>query len=164
MVEIVVYFIILFLGITPPGACCPVCAGAVRLLYSTQQINRALYTLQNKDTRPLSLRALLKALERQIQVAQCALRGYLSMELDIVVLVQTTERYPSALQLEACVREAEKIASLVNRQSPRVVSELSLSSLTAAKIVHVQRSSALGTSLKGRLVHGVIVVYLLMFL
>lgn len=75
-------------------------------------------------------------------MAQCVLRGYLSVELDIIVLVQTTERYPSALQLEACVREAEKIASLVNRQSPRVVSELSLSSLTAAKVVHVQKSSA----------------------
>lgn len=135
---------LLFPGITPPGACCPVCAGAVRLLYSTQQINRALYTLQNRDTKPLTLRALLKTLERQIQVAQCVLRGYLSVELDIVVLVQTTERYPSALQLEACVREAEKIASLVNRQSPRVVSELSLSSLTAAKVVHVLKGSAEG--------------------
>lgn len=109
----------------------------------------------------MTLRSLLKSLERQIQVAQCVLRGYLSVELDIFVLVQTTERYPSALQLEACLREAEKIASLVNRQSPRVVSELSLSSLTAAKVVHVPRSSASGM----RLTRGVLVsiVFLLLF-
>lgn len=151
----------LFSGITPPGACCPVCAGAVRLLYSTQQINRALFTLQNRDTKPLTLRALLKALERQIQVAQCVLRGYLSVELDIIVLVQTTEPYPSALQLEACVREAEKIASLVNRQSPRVVSELSLSSLTAAKVVHGQRSSATGLLLMKGLFSMVLLLWVL---
>jgi reversion-inducing cysteine-rich kazal motif protein len=90
----------------------------------------------------LSLRAMLKALDRQIQVAQCVLRGYLTVEMDIFVAVQTTEKYPSALQLEACVREAEKIASLVNMQSPRIVSELSLSSLTLASVVHVDASSA----------------------
>lgn len=46
------------------------------------------------------------------------------------------EKNPSKLQLEACVRETEKIASLINRQSPRIASELSLSSLTAATPVH----------------------------
>ncbi|KAJ3624085.1 hypothetical protein MTP99_017736 [Tenebrio molitor] len=130
------------LGITPPGACCPVCGGALRLLYSRKQINRALYALGDSDTESLSLRAMLKALDRQIQVAQCVLRGYLTVEMDIFVAVQTTEKYPSALQLEACVREAEKIASLVNMQSPRIVSELSLSSLTLASVVHVDASSA----------------------
>lgn len=51
-------------------------------------------------------------------------------------------RYPSELQLEACIREAEKIASLVNMQSPRIASELSLSSLTAASVVHTQVSAS----------------------
>lgn len=120
--------------------------------------------MQNRDTKPLTLRALLRALERQIQVAQCVLRGYLSIELDILVLVQTTERYPSALQLEACVREAEKIASLVNRQSPRVVSELSLSSLTAAKVVHVQKSCGTGMMLTRGFISIVFSVLLLKFL
>lgn len=124
------------LGITPPGACCPICGGALKLLYSRKQIDRALYVLQNKSTAPLTLKSLLKALERQIQVAQCALRGFLSPELDIFVVVQTIERNPSKLQLEACVRETEKVASLINRQSPRIASELSLSSLTAATPVH----------------------------
>ncbi|XP_072392887.1 reversion-inducing cysteine-rich protein with Kazal motifs [Diabrotica undecimpunctata] len=130
------------IGITPPGACCPICGGAMRLLYSRKQIDRALFALQNHTTKPLNLQSVLEALERQIQVAQCTLKGYLSVELDIFVIVHSTERNPSDLQLEACIREAEKIASLINIQSPRIVSELSLSSLTAASIVHTQMSSS----------------------
>lgn len=84
---------ILFLGITPPGACCPVCGGALRLLYSRKQIDRALYALPTPNTGPLHLRSTLLALERQIQLAQCRLRGYVTIELDIFVIVQTTERY-----------------------------------------------------------------------
>lgn len=135
------------LGITPPGACCPICGGALRILFSNKQLDRALYALKDKDTYPLTLKALLNALNRQIQVAQCILRGYLTIEQDLFILVETTEMYPSDLQLEACVREAEKIASLINRQSPRVVSELSLSSLTAATVVHTENNMALSNYL-----------------
>lgn len=134
------------LGVTPPGACCPICGGALNLLFSRQQINRALYALDT-NTESLTLKAMLKALDRQIQVAQCVLRGYLTVEMDIFVAVQTTEKYPSALQLEACVQEAEKIASLVNMQSPRIVSEVTLSSLTLANVVHVNSAPNLTPSL-----------------
>ncbi|XP_044253007.1 reversion-inducing cysteine-rich protein with Kazal motifs [Tribolium madens] len=134
------------LGVTPPGACCPICGGTLNLLYSRQQINRALYALDT-NTDSLTLKAMLKALDRQIQVAQCVLRGYLTVEMDIFVTVQTTEKYPSKLQLEACVQEAEKIASLVNMQSPRIVSEVTLSSLTLANIIHVNSAASLGASL-----------------
>lgn len=130
------------LGFTPPGACCPICGGTLRLLYSRKQIDRALYVLYNNDTYPLTLKALLQALARTIQVAQCSLRGYLTIEMDIFVIVETTESNPSQLQLEACIREAEKIASLVNTQSPRLVSELSLSSLVLATPVHTQNNGA----------------------
>ncbi|XP_017768615.1 PREDICTED: reversion-inducing cysteine-rich protein with Kazal motifs [Nicrophorus vespilloides] len=134
------------LGFTPPGACCPICGGSLRLLYSTKQIDRALYVLQTQNTQSLTLKATLQALERQIQVAQCSLKGYLTVEVDIFVVVQSTEKRPTALQLEACVREAEKIASLINRQSPRVQSEISLSSLVTASVVHTVHSSATITS------------------
>ncbi|XP_044759007.1 reversion-inducing cysteine-rich protein with Kazal motifs [Coccinella septempunctata] len=135
------------LGITPPGACCPICGGSLRLLYSRKQIDRALYALQNESTDSLTLRALLKSLERQIQVVQCTLRGYLTVELDIFVSVQSTEKNPTDIQLEACVREAEKLASLINLQSPRIASELSLSSLTLAKIVHTLDTSGISSTL-----------------
>lgn len=124
------------IGYTPPGACCPICGGVIRFLYSRKQIDRALYALHGHSLSSLTLKSILEALERQIQVAQCALTGYLSVELDIVVIVRSTVSRPSDLQLEACVREAEKLASLVRRQSPRVASELSLSALTAATLVH----------------------------
>lgn len=123
-------------GYSPPGACCPICGGVIRFLYSRKQIDRALYALHGHSLTSLTLKSILQALERQIQVAQCSLIGYLSIELDIVVIVRSTVRNPSDLQLEACVREAEKLASLVRRQSPRVASELSLSALTAASWVH----------------------------
>lgn len=123
-------------GYTPPGACCPICGGVIRFLYSRKQIDRALYALQGHSLESLTLKSILSSLERQIQVAQCSLTGYLSVELDIVVIVRSTVQRPSELQLEACVREAEKLASLVRRQSPRVASELSLSALTASTLVH----------------------------
>ncbi|XP_066254159.1 reversion-inducing cysteine-rich protein with Kazal motifs [Euwallacea similis] len=138
----------LCLGVTPPGACCPICGGSLRLLYSRKQIDRALYALQNHSTEAVNLKALLRGLQRQIQVAQCTIRGYVTVETDIFVVVQSIERFPSSLQLEACVREAEKIGSLVNMKSPRVASELSLSSLTSATIVHTQlTTSASGLSM-----------------
>ncbi|KAJ8956628.1 hypothetical protein NQ318_013982 [Aromia moschata] len=151
------------LGVTPPGACCPLCGGSVRILYSRKQIDRALYALQNQSTKPLNLRSILKALERQIQLAQCTLRGYVTVELDIFVIVQTTERYPSELQQEACIQEAEKIASLVNMQSPRIVSELSLSSLTAATTVHTQVSASTSNFISNSWYHLLMVLtYLLL--
>lgn len=137
------------LGVTPPGACCPICGGALRLLYSRKQIDRALYALQNGSTDSLTLRALLKSLERQVQVIQCTLRGYLTVEQDIFVTVQSTEKNPTEIQLETCVREAEKLASLINLQSPRIASELSLSSLTSAKIVHTFDTSGVFSGSNG---------------
>ena len=132
------------LGVTPPGACCPVCGGSLRLLYSQKQVDRALYALRGNAVSALTLEAVLRALERQVQVAECAVRGYRTVEMDLFVLVQAIGRdTPSDLQLEACVREAEKLANLVQVASPRVLSELSLSALMTATIVHVPlRSTA----------------------
>ncbi|XP_039290122.1 reversion-inducing cysteine-rich protein with Kazal motifs isoform X1 [Nilaparvata lugens] len=123
-------------GITPPTACCPVCAGAVNLLYSQKQVDRALYALRGNSMSALTVEAVLSALERQIQVAECVVRGILTVQLDILVLITPTDKHASALQFEACVREAEKLSSLVRRSSPRMMSELSLSALTAAAVVH----------------------------
>nr|XP_022911269.1 reversion-inducing cysteine-rich protein with Kazal motifs [Onthophagus taurus] len=141
------------LGFTPPGACCPICGGAIRLLYSRKQIDRALYGLQGEnDIYPLTLKALLQALERQVQVAQCALRGYLTVEMDIFVIIETTVLKPSELQMETCVREAEKLVNLVNTRSPRLVSELSLSSLVLATPVHTQNNFGIKNDLNGSII------------
>lgn len=92
----------------------------------------------------LSVHAVLKALERQVQVAQCAIRGHLTLELDLLILLVPTSSEPSQVQLEACVREAEKLATLITNSSPRIVSELSLSPLIAAHVVHTEVVSSAG--------------------
>lgn len=130
-------------AVTPPGACCPICAGALRLLYSRKQVDRALYALKGTPTNALTVAAILEALERQVQIAECSLRGFLTVELDIfIAVVPRKGQKASELQREVCVREAEKLANVVRRSSPRLLSELGLSSLTAATIVHVKANSS----------------------
>lgn len=131
--------------IVPPGACCPICSGALRIVYSRKQIDRALYALKGRNTNALTLRGILQALEELIRVGQCRLSGYLTIETDIFVTVQSTVKTPSFIQIEACEREAEKIATLISMQSHRITSNLALSSLTAA---HVMQSSNLNGSIK----------------
>lgn len=125
-------------AIIPPGACCPVCGGAIRIIYSRKQIDRALYALKGKNTEILTLRGILRALDNIIQVAHCRISGYLTIESDIFVIVHTTGANLSRLQHEACFREAEKIATLIDTQSHRITSELSLSALTVANVVRPQ--------------------------
>lgn len=121
-------------AIIPPGACCPVCGGAMRLIYSRKQIDRALFVLKGKNLELLTLKGILRALELLIRVSHCRLSGFLTIEADIFVLVHTTGDRISPIQHEACVREAEKIATLIDTQSHRITSDLSLSSLTVANV------------------------------
>ncbi|GFG31799.1 hypothetical protein Cfor_04236 [Coptotermes formosanus] len=147
------------LGVTPPGACCPVCGGSLRVLYSQKQVDRVLYALRGNAVSALTVRAVLQALERQVQVAECTVRGYLTVEMDLFVLVQAVGKNPpSDLQLEACEREAEKLANLVQGGSPRVLSELSLSSLTTATVVHIPVYSSARSVLPAYWILGVVLV------
>lgn len=116
------------------------------MICSQKQVDRALYALRgkpftntdqyNQKINALTLNTILKALDRQVQVAECTVRGYLTVEVDIMVLVVPVGSHVSDLQLESCVREAEKLARLIESFSPRMSSELSLSALIAAKVVH----------------------------
>ncbi|KAI8439610.1 hypothetical protein MSG28_013336 [Choristoneura fumiferana] len=123
------------LGFTAPGACCPKCGGALRILYSKKQIDRALYGT-NISSSVINLKNVLSALERQVKIAECALRGYLTIEMEIFVSVETILDHPTDLQLRVCVLEAEKLAELINRESPLISSDLGLSALSYALTVH----------------------------
>lgn len=125
-------------AIIPPGACCPVCGGAVRIIYSRKQIDRALFTLKGKHTDILSLKGILRALDGLIHVAHCRLSGYLTIENDILVIVNSHEMNLSDLQHEACFREAEKIATLIDTQSHKITSNIALSALTVANVVRAE--------------------------
>lgn len=106
----------------------------MRIIYSRKQIDRALFVLKGKNLELLTLRGILRALETLIRVSQCRLSGFLTIESDIFVLVHTTGDRITSIQHEACVREAEKIATLIDTQSHRITSDLSLSALTVANV------------------------------
>lgn len=121
--------------IIPPGACCPVCGTAIRIVYSRKQIDRVLFGLRGKHTEIVTLKGILIALDNLIQVSHCRLSGFLTIESDIFVIVHTTGVGLSQLHHEACSREAEKIATLIDTQTHRITSDLALSALTVANIV-----------------------------
>ncbi|XP_034191799.1 reversion-inducing-cysteine-rich protein with kazal motifs isoform X1 [Osmia lignaria lignaria] len=131
-------------GVTPPGACCPVCGGAAKLFYSKKQLERIYYMMDEEaDKDSVTLDALLTALARQIQVAQCALRGMMTPDRDVFIVIQSTSNRPSTLQLRACVTETEKLVTRISERSPKIAAEVPLGALTRAEIAHSYISSAI---------------------
>lgn len=91
----------------------------------------------------VTLEVLLAALSRQLHVAQCAVRGMLTPDLDVFVIVQPTTKKPSALQLRACVTETEKLVTRISERSSRIAAEVPLGALTRAELAHNYVSSAM---------------------
>ncbi|XP_050081387.1 reversion-inducing cysteine-rich protein with Kazal motifs [Anopheles maculipalpis] len=121
--------------VLPPGACCPVCGTALRIVYSRKQIDRGLYALKGQSTEYLTLKSILHSLETLLQTVECRLSGQLTFENDLYVVLETLSRNPSRLQTQICAREAERLVTLVRTQSHRITSELNLSALTVATLV-----------------------------
>ncbi|XP_028029214.1 reversion-inducing cysteine-rich protein with Kazal motifs isoform X1 [Bombyx mandarina] len=122
-------------GFTAPGACCPRCGGALRILYSKKQIDRALYGT-NISATVVNLHNVVQGLERHITIAECALRGYLTIETEIFVTIESLIENPTDLQLKMCILEAEKLADMINSEHPLIAVDLSLSALSYALVVH----------------------------
>lgn len=111
--------------------------------YSQKQVDRALYALKSSESvSAMTLETVIEALDRHVTVAECVVRGSLTVEMDLMALVVPLRPSPSQLQLQACVSEAEKLANLVRLASPKLVAELSLGSLTAARVVHSEVHNA----------------------
>ncbi|PIK49195.1 Reversion-inducing cysteine-rich protein [Apostichopus japonicus] len=131
------------MGITPPGSCCPVCAGLIRILFSKKEADTVALAMGSKA---LHLEDVLELLRRQIVVSECDLYGFLSIEGDIVVLVTPVPKNPSVVEIEVCNREAVKLEALINTRSPLLVSYLQLTPLLAAstrKVAVTENSAAL---------------------
>ncbi|XP_071811798.1 reversion-inducing cysteine-rich protein with Kazal motifs-like isoform X2 [Apostichopus japonicus] len=131
------------MGITPPGSCCPVCAGLIRILFSKKEADTVALAMGSKA---LHLEDVLELLRRQIVVSECDLYGFLSIEGDIVVLVTPVPENPSVVEIEVCNREAVKLEALINTRSPLLVSYLQLTPLLAAstrKVAVTENSAAL---------------------
>lgn len=98
---------------------------------------------EEADKDSVTLEALLVALGRQLQVAQCAVRGMMTPDRDVFIVVQPITKKPSALQLRACVTEMEKLVIMISERSPRIAAEVPLGSLTRAEVTHGYVSSAM---------------------
>lgn len=105
-----------------------------------------MHALKKPTVNALNTRSVLKALDRHVRVAECVVRGYLTMYQDLLVLVESTVRRPTKLQLEACIRETEKLAALIDTSSARVMADLSLSTLISASPEHKVVQSAAATA------------------
>lgn len=123
------------LGIIPTGACCPVCGGALKIVYSRKQIDRGIYALKNNDLEALTLKSILKSLQQLIKVSSCYLSGFLTFESDIMIIVYTIDKNPHEDQVEVCQQEAIKIANLISTKSHHFTSNLGLSSFILASYV-----------------------------
>ncbi|XP_051153555.1 reversion-inducing cysteine-rich protein with Kazal motifs [Leptopilina boulardi] len=135
------------IGVTPPGACCPICGGAARIYYSRKQLDRILYMMDNeKDKDTITLTALLNALERHISVKECSLKGMVTLDGDIVIVIIPINITPSSVQLRMCILETERLTTLIHQKSPSIMMEVPLSALTGAEVIHTQVSNI--TSIK----------------
>ncbi|XP_030245120.1 reversion-inducing cysteine-rich protein with Kazal motifs, partial [Drosophila navojoa] len=123
------------LQIVPPGACCPICGGAAfRIIYSRKQLDRAYYALRGQHSSLLTLHGILQEIDHLVQVSDCQLTGFLTIEVGIFVAL-VPRGPPTLLQAKVCATEAEKISALISSQSPRITTNLALSALTVSHML-----------------------------
>ncbi|KAL7734988.1 hypothetical protein ACLKA6_011252 [Drosophila palustris] len=145
--------------IVPPGACCPVCGGgAFRIIYSRKQLDRAFYALRDVHNSLLTLHGILKELDHLVQVSECQLTGFLTMEVGIFVALIPRGPRPSGLQMKACEAEAEKISTLISSQSPRITTNLALSSLTVSHMLEPAPNGAAAVLTHGLMSIGILLL------
>ncbi|XP_054674552.1 reversion-inducing cysteine-rich protein with Kazal motifs isoform X3 [Grus americana] len=114
-----------------PGACCPLCAGMLRILYDKDKLDTFARVTNKK---PITVLDILEKIRLHVSVPQCDVFGYLSIESEIVILIIPVDQNPKPLQIEACNKEAEKIESLINSDSPTLASHVPLSALIASQV------------------------------
>nr|XP_028559628.1 reversion-inducing cysteine-rich protein with Kazal motifs isoform X1 [Podarcis muralis] len=117
-------------SVTPPGACCSLYAAILRVLYDKEKLD-TFAKITNK--RPITVLEILQKIRLHVSVPQCDVFGYFSIESEIVILITPVDQNPKPLQIEACNKEAEKIESLINSDSPALASHVPLSALIAAQ-------------------------------
>ncbi|XP_064633314.1 reversion-inducing cysteine-rich protein with Kazal motifs-like [Lineus longissimus] len=110
-------------GVVPPGGCCPVCGGIIRILFSNKL---AVTVASTARVPPISVQNVTQQLRQHLVVAECDVFGYLSIENELVVTVVPVSMTPTALQVEACVSEAENLGSLFKLSSPMLTLDVSL--------------------------------------
>lgn len=82
-----------------------------------------------------TVETLIKTLEKHVGVIDCAIRGHLTIESDIIIMVTPSNPRKFQALAKVCHKEAEKITLMIQTSSPRINSELSSSVLTSAVLV-----------------------------
>lgn len=147
--------------IIPPGACCPICATAFRIIYSRKQIDRALYALRGQHKGLLTLHHILRELDALIEITECQLTGFLTIEVGIFVAIAPRLSAPNRMQIEACGREAEKLSNLITTQSHRITTNLILSGLTESYLLEDNSESTAAIHRTHQLISLIILVFTL---
>ncbi|ETE66476.1 Reversion-inducing cysteine-rich protein with Kazal motifs, partial [Ophiophagus hannah] len=117
--------------VIPPGACCPLYAGILRVLYDKEKLDTFARITNQK---PITVLEILQKIRLHVSVPQCDVFGYFSIESELIILIIPVDQNPKPLQIEACNKEAEKIESLINSDSPALASHVPLSALIAAQV------------------------------
>lgn len=126
----------------PTGACCPVCGGALKLIFSRKQIDRGQNALESFGDDMLTLKSIFQALRKLIKSPSCILSGYLTIETDIFIIVHDISKQSNINRSEICRLEAVKISSLISFRSHHFTSSLGLSSIISVNIVPTIASRA----------------------
>lgn len=88
-----------------------------------------------RDVDPVVIQTIAEKFRQHVKVTECEVFAYLSLESDIVVLVMAITDSPTELQVQACVREAEKLHILIQQHSPTLLTELPLSFFTSTTMI-----------------------------
>ncbi|XP_068200840.1 LOW QUALITY PROTEIN: reversion-inducing cysteine-rich protein with Kazal motifs [Palaemon carinicauda] len=148
-------------GVESSGWCCGrVCGGGMAMAWSTRAIEVASVVLPHH--RPLTVAALMASLASHVTVSECEVRGQLTLEGYLLVLVTPTASHsstPPPLVAAACVVEAERLVGVVRARSPRLVASLPAAALTLAAPAH---TSAAGGASYARRPMGVVLLVLLL--
>lgn len=129
----------------------------IAIHFSKKEVERVmLVSLHGPEQ--FSVETVMAHLEREVSIVECSLRGHLTIEMELLIMVVPTRRNPTGLELEACIREAEKITILIQRQSPRMKTITSTSILTTARLVHQPSPDSAAILLSSLLLHVVALV------
>ncbi|KAF4798273.1 reversion inducing cysteine rich protein with kazal motif protein [Turdus rufiventris] len=80
-----------------PGACCPLCAGMLRILYDKDKLDNFARVTNKK---PITILDILEKIRLHVSVPQCDVFGYLSIESEIVILIIPVDQNPKPLQVD----------------------------------------------------------------
>ncbi|CAL4124808.1 unnamed protein product, partial [Meganyctiphanes norvegica] len=135
------------IGVSSSHWCCGrICGGGLVAALSRRTLEVAAVALQPQDTHALTTRALIHAIQAQVQVSECQVWGHMSSEGHLLVLVTPSATHssgpPPPLVSAACVAEAERLVGLIHARSPRLLATVPAHALIIASTIHTASSWA----------------------